>query len=688
MNFRTILEYYVMPLNSNGAFVAVDLVFSDGRTLRDSGAVDQFGVKVHPLDQGSSGRLVPHRYHQVTSAIGRAITGTITQIVVGYDQPLSANLYQALIDDITFTDKSSVVPVKGRMVDESNQLFADPTAYVDPTSSSSTCGPTLAVQSKSSKACTTTAANPFVAMVPSKNFANLRLKARVPRGRDVLVSVCGKDANYECEDHPDETFCRPFQSTVTASISLYMPPTKLPNYVSIWWKYVPEAQAGLYPACDLSGHARRVSTAGLGTGNRGDVDQDTFLTVSDGIRLLRCANGISQSAYCYQYGDIDSDGSITSADAASVFRLAAGFPLCGPNCDTDGDAIPDRWEIGGYDYNGNGDVDVDLSALGARMFHQDIFVECDYMVAGDHTHRPLEQAIAMVVDAFAQAPVTNPDGTSGIRLHVDTGNLGGGEVLPHDDDLNPVGDEFSDIRNAHFAPARRDIFHYCVWGHNFDGVTNGGRSFGIPSDSFVVTLGSFSNQVGSLMNQASVFMHELGHNLGLKHGGFEDQNNKPNYLSVMNYSYAFGLIFNGIVSRVDFARFPVSPLNENALDEAQGLNTPSGDGPLAPYGCVQAVSPEVTVVRSSCTTNVDWDLDGNATEVSVSVDVNAANGKSTLQAYEDWQHIDYNGGDVGFGPPVSPNDEGPICITAEEAAFLEQSFAEAGVLFQPAEELE
>ncbi len=32
-------------------------------------------------------------------------------------------------------------------------------------------------------------------------------------------------------------------------------------------------------------------------------------------------------------------------------------------------------------------------------------------------------------------------------------------------------------------------------------------------------------------------MHELGHNLGLQHGGADDWNNKPNYLSVMNYLF-------------------------------------------------------------------------------------------------------------------------------------------------------
>ena len=32
-------------------------------------------------------------------------------------------------------------------------------------------------------------------------------------------------------------------------------------------------------------------------------------------------------------------------------------------------------------------------------------------------------------------------------------------------------------------------------------------------------------------------MHELGHTLGLQHGGADDVNLKPNYLSVMSYAF-------------------------------------------------------------------------------------------------------------------------------------------------------
>ena len=42
---------------------------------------------------------------------------------------------------------------------------------------------------------------------------------------------------------------------------------------------------------------------------------------------------------------------------------------------------------------------------------------------------------------------------------------------------------------------------------------------------------------GPIERVASTIMHELGHNLGLKHGGDDSVNQKPHYLSVMNYTY-------------------------------------------------------------------------------------------------------------------------------------------------------
>ena len=72
---------------------------------------------------------------------------------------------------------------------------------------------------------------------------------------------------------------------------------------------------------------------------------------------------------------------------------------------------------------------------------------------------------------------------------------------------------------------------------------------------------------------AEVVMHELGHNLGLHHGGGDTTNGKPNYPSVMNY----GLQFNNFVPhrRLDYSRVLMPDLDESALTETTGLQGPA-----------------------------------------------------------------------------------------------------------------
>ena len=47
---------------------------------------------------------------------------------------------------------------------------------------------------------------------------------------------------------------------------------------------------------------------------------------------------------------------------------------------TTGDGLLDDWERNGLGQNGDGTIDVDLPAMGADLFHKDIFMETDYMV--------------------------------------------------------------------------------------------------------------------------------------------------------------------------------------------------------------------------------------------------------------------------------------------------------------------
>lgn len=270
----------------------------------------------------------------------------------------------------------------------------------------------------------------------------------------------------------------------------------------------------------------------------------------------------------------------TEEDSAKVyFVVSTSASAC---ADSDGDGLLNAWETNGYDDDGDGSIDVDLPAMGARPDRKDLFLELDYMNAANHTHAPTQNAIRAVVQAFANAAVPNGDGTVGIQLHIDVGPLfgsgftqvagsngvtgtfgdhgGGGSVIVEngntvidwDGAAGRAGTSFFTLKNMNAN--RNNIFRYAIFAHQTNArlATNdctSGQALGIPGTNFFVTLGGVrangtpcwtpdgGQSVGSDNEQAGTLMHEFGHVIGLQHGGSDGVNNKPNYLSVMNYSF-------------------------------------------------------------------------------------------------------------------------------------------------------
>jgi beta-lactam-binding protein with PASTA domain len=427
--------------------------------------------------------------------------------------------------------------------------------------------------------------------------------------------------------------------------------------------------------------------------------------------------------------------------------------LLTPKCindggDTDGDGLCDNWEK--YGYMAPNGAFVNLPAMGANPMHKDIFVQTDYMVdltvtcvAGapsctfGHTHKPDPAAIAMLTAAFANAPVNNPDGKTGITLHVDcgancimnpiTGAPWGTQSMANALDhlnviLGPLMDttcegqlacpafwtDFNTYMTNKFLPTGRGpIFHYAMFAHDVgiylpDGVTLRhitGVSQGLPSNSFVVSLGSKSGQVGTADEQAGTFMHELGHNLGLEHGGLDAVNYKPNYLSVMNYSFQSGLIVNNPSLRINYSPFPAIPdLNPTSLNDNVGLNGGASlDNDTAIYG-TQYYCPTGGPYTGNIMTDftspyvfgangaIDWSCTGGISTTNVKADINAEeNAKNQpiistvpLSSSEDWNHLIFDGGGIGaegvggsFTPTTSlPNPEDTVPVFP--APFLVQ----------------
>jgi len=275
---------------------------------------------------------------------------------------------------------------------------------------------------------------------------------------------------------------------------------------------------------------------------------------------------------------LDSDGDRIPNWAESDNGISVSIYLTGTdplNADTDGDGINDGDEVLGTL------AGLDLPALGASALRKDIFVECDWFAGFIQGHnvnfRPTATGEQRLVDAFAFSGVENPYGLkSGISLHLDYGQGGaftGGNQLPGNDEFVVfLGEVYNDYRDNNFASNRVGYFHYAMLANRHSSETNGSSGIAqLSADNMMVTLFSVNNDY----NQTQTFMHELGHNLGLHHGGIESKNYKPNYNSVLNYRHQFpGADGNGDTfgdGILDYSHGFNNSINELAINEPAGV---------------------------------------------------------------------------------------------------------------------
>ncbi|MDJ0752521.1 MAG: hypothetical protein QNJ45_03310 [Ardenticatenaceae bacterium] len=304
--------------------------------------------------------------------------------------------------------------------------------------------------------------------------------------------------------------------------------------------------------------------------------------------------------------------------------------------DTDGDGLIDGDEVRGTAQG------LDLPAMGVHPLQKTILIEYDWLVNySDNdcygvSHEPSAAAMQMITTAFAEAPVINVDGSSGIQIIHDYGQGGaftGGNLIPDADgviDGGIGGPDFANKKGEHFAAQRHNYFHYVILPHRFFTNSNSSGQAELPGDDMIVALQCF----GSDTNVAHTVMHELGHNLGLRHGGDVDTNRKPNYNSVMNYRYQFPGVDNdctppgnGVLSFSSGSRIS---LNENTLNEQDGV---CGTGAAVP-----------------------WDWNGNSQlEAAVAHDVNSDGDLEVLHDYNDWENLNF-----GFGGPAGAQADAPM----------------------------
>jgi len=333
--------------------------------------------------------------------------------------------------------------------------------------------------------------------------------------------------------------------------------------------------------------------------------------------------------------------------------------------DTDEDSLWDSWETTGFDVNKDGTIDLTLA--GANWERKDIYVEVDFMEG----HMPDAGALNDVENAFYSSPVENPDNSLGIELHVEVDQA---DTAPHQDVIYGWGD-FLTIRDGHFGTpaqrtdpnkehileARKMAYHYCLFAHqyaSFNGttakweVTTSGGLGEVPGNEFFVSLGAWTGETGSRDEQAGVFMHELGHNLGLDHGGGDDVNYKPNYMSIMNYMFELKDI---VPNRpLTFSNKKMPDLNEARLDETRGLGGANWDWSARSHD-TRNTAPKYKYAPLAFKTalQVDWD-DSSDFENSTRANINnyprydyTSSASEVLHGYDDWKNLKFNFRETG-----------------------------------------
>ena len=386
--------------------------------------------------------------------------------------------------------------------------------------------------------------------------------------------------------------------------------------------------------------------------------------------------------------------------------------------DTDLDALPDEWEKSGMSVVTNtsdedvcypGDVRalapdgkfVALNKMGANPTKKDIFVHADWMSGGTpYDLKPTDFAMLRVIDAFA---------LEGINLHIDVG--------PESVLLDGVGGVWGDLSQAHaigFSPAtgswdptfttlslgelelikatvdssghgflasgREKTFHYALFanavGCEFCRVIGAATT---PGNELLLGLGSLAKRsyYGAPMpfsiiemDQSTIFMHELGHNLGLRHGGLDDVQDKPNYLSLMNYLFTPNGVLNSDGTRsFDYSRVQLPTLGEDQLDEGIGIQDPALHRTLwftekqpSVEKCPASPPPfnppdyayNALFLPSA---QLDWDQDTKIDVDRVAVDINGSGSTDpALIGFDDWSALAFTG-DGTIGVPKSQSNK-------------------------------
>jgi hypothetical protein len=343
---------------------------------------------------------------------------------------------------------------------------------------------------------------------------------------------------------------------------------------------------------------------------------------------------------------------VRNNDTVESLPVTYTLPASAATLDSDGDTLPDAWEVAGHDQNNDGVNDAD-------PYRRDLFVELDVM--DDLVYAIDPSSFDAVRTMFRAAPFLNPYSDNGINLMLDaTGHVPSWDNVifdtPDAEGNAPDGQSlvaFSALRAAHFDhKTLGNVYHYVIWARRqLD--RGSGKSDGLgptpdlqAGDDILISLDDLALSYQTPRSQAEILAHELGHNLGQRHGGANDEPYNPNYFSVMSYPWALRTGATDLERMfwatclpfyyaqpsadepgdtvpvpvnmiLDFSAGMAAPVNEDALDENTGV----------------------------CAQTVDWNESGHEGSSVLLMDDANENGTKheTIEDFANWRALRFDG---------------------------------------------
>ena len=169
-----------------------------------------------------------------------------------------------------------------------------------------------------------------------------------------------------------------------------------------------------------------------------------------------------------------------------------------------------------------------------------------------------------------------------------------------------------------------------------------------PNRHLVVSLGSFKKSLnvtatGDVRSnpeyEGGTLLHELGHTLGLHHGGGDEYAYKPNYLSVMSYNLQFPDLVG--MRALDFSRCEMPPLNESGLNESAGTGQSCPNGLQTFIGYKEKeICPPGKIYPSGVP--LDWNMNRVNESLSNSThDIDCNSNLTVMNGHDDWSNLHY-----------------------------------------------